>query len=60
MISIHRKWQGKGYFLNLASHLNLLTPKQMLQRLPAALVQVNVLNEILQNIYSLYKTSWKH
>ena len=60
MISIHRKWQGKGYFSNLASHLKLLTPKQMLQRLPAALVQVNLLNEILQNIYSLYKTSWKH
>ena len=40
----------------------MLTPKQMLQRLPIALAQVktrktseNVLNEIRQVIYSLYR-----
>ena len=42
--------------------LKILTPKQMLQRLPIALAQVkadntseNVLNEIHQIIYSLYR-----
>ena len=41
--------------------LNILTPKEMLQRLPIALAQVkaentseNLLNEIRQIIYSLY------
>ena len=41
--------------------LKILTPKQMLQRLPIALAQVkagntseNILNEIKQIIYSLY------
>ena len=41
--------------------LKILTPKQMLRRLPIALLQVktgntseNLLNEIRQNIYSLY------
>ena len=48
--SIHRKG------------LKILTPKQMLQRLPIALAQVkagntseNLLNEIRQIIYSLYR-----
>ena len=48
--SIH----GKG--------LKILSPKQMLHRLPIALAQVkagntseNVLNEIRQSIYSLYR-----
>ena len=42
--------------------LQILTPKQMLQRLPIALAQVkagntseNLLNEIRQVIYSLYQ-----
>ena len=42
--------------------LKILTPKQMLQRLPIALAQVkagntseNLLNEIRQIIYSLYR-----
>ena len=42
--------------------LKILTPKQMLQRLPIALTQVkagntseNLLNEIRQIIYSLYQ-----
>ena len=46
--------QGEG--------LKILTPKQMLQRLPIALAQVkagntseNLLNEIRQIIYSLYR-----
>ena len=43
--------------------LTILTPKQMLQRLPIALEQVkagnnseNLLNEIRQIIYSLYQS----
>ena len=45
------------------SKLKILTPKQMLQRLPIALAQVkagnnseNLLNEIRQIIYSLYQS----
>ena len=44
------------------SKLKMLTPKQMLQRLPIALAQVkvgnnseNLLNEMRQVIYSLYQ-----
>ena len=47
--------EGKG--------LKILTPKQMLQRLPIALAQVkavnnseNLLNEIRQIVYSLYQS----
>ena len=47
--------QGKG--------VKMLTPKQMLQRLPIALAQVkagntseNLLNEIRQTIYSMYQS----
>ena len=43
-------------------HLKILTPKQMLQRLPIALAQVkigntskNLLNKIRKIIYSLYR-----
>ena len=43
--------------------LKILTPKQMLQRLPIALVQVkagnnseNLFNEIKQIVYSLYQS----
>ena len=49
------KTEGKG--------LEILTPKQILQRLPIALAQVkagnnseNVLNEIRQIVYSLYQS----
>ena len=49
------KTSGKG--------LKILAPKQMLQRLPIALVQVkagnnfeNLLNEIIQIVYSLYQS----
>ena len=45
------------------TRLKILTPKQMLQRLPIALVQVNagnnsesLLNEIRQIVYSLYQS----
>ena len=55
--------QGKGSSLDLASRLKILTPKQVLQRLPIALGQVkagntyeSLLNEIKQIIYSLYRT----
>ena len=44
--------------------LKILTPKQMLQRLPIAIAQVkagnnseNLLNEIRQNVYSLYQSN---
>ena len=49
------KTEGKG--------LKMLTPKQMLQRLPTALAQLNagnnsesLLNEIRQIVYSLYQS----
>ena len=58
-----KETQGKGSSLDLASRLKILTPKQVLQRLPIALGQViagntyeNLLNEIKQIIYSLYRT----
>ena len=45
------------------TELKILTPKQMLQRLPIALAQVkadnnseNLLNEIRQIVYSLYQS----
>ena len=51
----HRATNGK--------RLKILTPKQMLQRLPIALAQVkagnnseNLLNEIRQIVYSLYQS----
>ena len=52
--SKHSETKGKG--------LKILTPKQMLQRLPIALAQVkagnnsqSLLNEIKQIVYSLYQ-----
>ena len=54
--------QGKGRLSNLATRSKILTTKQMLQRLLIALAQVkagntseNLLNEIRQIIYSLYR-----
>ena len=48
--------------LDLGLRLKILTPKQMLQKLPIALAQVklgnaskNLLNKIKQIIYSLYR-----
>ena len=52
----YRATKGKG--------LKILTPKQMLQRLPIALAQVkagnhseSLLNEIRQIVYSLYQSN---
>ena len=49
------KNEGKGF--------KILTPKQMLQRLPIALAQIkagnnleNLLNEVRQIVYSLYRS----
>ena len=51
----HEATKGKG--------LKILTPKQMLQRLPISIAQVkagnnseNLLNEIRQIVYSLYQS----
>ena len=53
--NIYESKQGKG--------LKILTPKQMLQRLPIALAQIkagnnseSLLNEIRQIVYSLYQS----
>ena len=58
-----RKLEGSVIFISDHSKLKILTPKQMLQRLPIALAQVkagnnseNLLNEIRQIVYSLYQT----
>ena len=54
---------GTGTINSYNSKLKVLTPKQMLQRLPIALAQVktgnnsqNLLNEITQIVYSLYQS----
>ena len=53
---------GEGRPSDLATWLKILTPKQLLQVLPTALAQVkagniseNLLNEIRQMMYSLYR-----
>ena len=53
--NIYKSKQGTG--------LKILTPKQMLQRLPIALAQIkganisqSLLNEIRQIVYSLYQS----
>ena len=57
------KFKGSGILNTDHSKLKILTPKQMLQRLPIALAQVkagnnseNLLNEIRQIVYSLYQS----
>ena len=57
------KSRGSGILNTDRSKLKILTPKQMLQRLPIALAQVkagnnseNLLNEIRQIVYSLYQS----
>ena len=72
-MDFHKQQKGKGLPSDLAciarvakvserSNLKILTPKQMLQRLPIAIAQVkpgkmseNLLNEIKQIIHSLYR-----
>ena len=56
------KLTGSGILHKDNSKLKILTPKQIIQRLPIALAQVkagnnsgNLLNEIRQIIYSLYQ-----
>ena len=56
------KSKGTGFLNFNRSKLKILTPKQMLQRLPIALAQVkagnnseSLLNEIRQIAYSLYQ-----
>ena len=56
------KFTGTGILNTDNSKLKMLTPKQMLQRLPIALAQVKVgnnseklLNEMRQIVYSLYQ-----
>ena len=51
------------YKTKYGTRLKILTPKQILQRLPIALAQVkagnnskNLLNEIKQIVYSLYQS----
>ena len=57
------KSEGSGLLNTNHSKLKILTPKQMIQRLPITLVQVkagnnseSLLNEIRQIIYSLYQS----
>ena len=57
------KSKGSGILNTDNSRLKILTPKQMLQRLPISLAQVkagnnseNLLNEIRQIIYSLHQS----
>ena len=57
------KSKGSGLLNTDRSKLKILTPKQILQRLPIALAQVkagnnseNLSNEIRQIVYSLYQT----
>ena len=62
LLDFNKQQKCKGNPLRLATRIKILTPKQMLQRLPVALVQVkagntseNLLNEIRKIIYSLYR-----
>ena len=57
------KSKGAGILNPHHSKLKILAPKQILQRLPIALAQVNagnnsesLLNEIRQIVYSLYQS----
>ena len=54
--------EAKNKAKNEGNRLKILTPKQLLQRLPIAVAQVkagnnseNLLNEIRQFVYSLYQ-----
>ena len=58
-----RKFKGAGILNPDHSKLKILTPKQILQRLPIALAQVkagnnseSLLNKIKQILYSLYQS----
>ena len=56
------KTKGSGYLNFKPSNFKILTPKQMLQKLPIALAQIkagnntkSLLNEIRQIVYSLHQ-----
>ena len=62
IVDFNKQPKGKGLPSDLAKQIKILTPKQMLQRLPIALEEVkggntseNLLNEIRKTIYSLYQ-----
>ena len=69
-INVTKSYDDYSSMISEAKHeatkgkrLKILTPKQMLQRLPIALVQVkagnnseNLVNEIRQIVYSLYQS----
>ena len=62
ILDFNKQQKGKGLPSDLAKHIKILTPKQMIQRLSITLAQVkagntteNLLNEIRQIIYSLYR-----
>ena len=57
------KTESSGYLDSKPSNLKILTPKQIIQRLPIALAQIkaannseSLLNEIRQIAYSLYQS----
>ena len=69
-LDFNKQRKGKGLLFDLArvakvsdrEHIKILTPKQMFQRLPIAfahkkadIASENLLNEIRQIIYSLYR-----
>ena len=62
ILNFNKQQKGKGLPSDVATQLKILTPKQILQRLSIALVQVkagntseNLPNEIRQIINSLYR-----
>ena len=62
IINFSKELKGRGRPSDLNLRLKIITPKQILQRLPIALAQVkagntseNFLNEICKTIYSLYQ-----
>ena len=65
IVNFNKQEKGKGLPLKCdREKLKILTPKQMFQRLPIALAQVqagntseNVLNKIRQKIHSLYQSN---
>ena len=63
ILEFNKEQKGKRRLLDLAECIKILTPKQMLQRLPIAFAQIkagnnsgSLLNEIRQIFYSLYQS----
>ena len=59
--NFNKQQKGRGSTSDLTRHLKILTPKEMLQRLPIALAEEkagntseSLLNEIRKRIFSLY------